>query len=83
MSTSAIDDLLTFFGDTPEHAYQTVRERLVLDLLRRHEISSGRAAELLGIDRLTMMRLQSADGIPVFDLDAEEFAEEFRLRSPR
>ena len=83
MSTTAIDDLLDFFGDTPEHAQRIVRERLVLDLLRRHAISSGRAAEVLGIDRLSMMRLQSADGIPVFDLDPEEFAAELDLLRPR
>lgn len=77
MSVSTIDDLLGFFGDTPERAGSTIRERLVLDLLGRHEISSGRAAEFLKIDRLAMMRLQSADGIPVFDLDPDDFVEEF------
>ena len=74
LNAASIDDLLDFFGDTPEQAGQKIRERLVLDLLQRQVISSGRAAELLGLDRLTMMRLQSANGIPVFGLSAEEQA---------
>ncbi len=79
MQTIDIDDLVAYFGDTPEVAERKVRETLVLDLLRRHDVSSGRAAELLGVDRLAMMRLQSANGIPVFDLDPEELATEVRI----
>jgi predicted HTH domain antitoxin len=82
MVAASLDDLLPLFGDNPEDAERTVCERLDLDLLRRGEISAGRAAELLGIDRLAMMRLQSADGIPVFDLSREELSEDIgRLRS--
>lgn len=79
MRTTVIDDLLDYYGDTPDTAERRVREALVLDLLRRHAVSTGRAAELLGIDRLAMMRLMSEHGIPVFDLAPEEFAEELKI----
>jgi hypothetical protein len=56
------------------------REAIVLDLVRRGQISMSRGERELGIDRLACMRLASANGIPVFDRSEEEWnAEVHRL----
>jgi hypothetical protein len=54
------------------------RFRAVLARFARHEISSGRAAELLGISKPEFLLRASADAVPVVDLDDEELDEEFR-----
>ncbi len=53
-----------------------LKEYLVLELYRRHEISSGRAAELLGMARIEFIRYASRLGIPYIDMDAQELKEE-------
>jgi predicted HTH domain antitoxin len=58
-------------GDVPEEhrteAEQRAREAFVLELLRQGDISAGRAAELLGIDRWQLGDLMSTHGISPFD----------------
>jgi predicted HTH domain antitoxin len=48
-------------------AEQKAREAFVLSLLRQGQISAGRAAEVLGIDRWRLGDLMSAYGISPFD----------------
>ncbi len=55
-----------------------LKEYLVLELYRRRKISSGKAAELLGMERLEFIRYASRMGIPFLDMDEEEWAEEVR-----
>lgn len=55
---------------------QAVRELIVLELYRRDVISSGRAAELLGMSKREFIQYSGRLGIPYFrlseaDLDAE------------
>jgi len=59
-----------------QHPEDAVREITVLELYRRREISSGKAAELLGMPRLEFIHYASRIGIPFFDLDEIELAEE-------
>jgi predicted HTH domain antitoxin len=58
-------------GDVPRQpraeAEQKAREAFVLSLLRQGQISVGRAAEVLGIDRWRLGDLMSAYGISPFD----------------
>lgn len=54
----------------------SVLELIVLELYRRGEISSGKAAELLRVNRIDFIKNASQLGIPYFnitkeDLDAE------------
>ncbi len=55
-------------------ASQRLREDFVLGFLRRHEISQGRAAELLGLDRYALILRMNEAEIPAFDYDADELA---------
>ncbi|MBS3976484.1 MAG: UPF0175 family protein [Syntrophomonadaceae bacterium] len=54
----------------------SVRELLVFELYRLREISSGKAAELLGMERFEFVRYASRLGIPFLDMDNTEFQEE-------
>lgn len=53
-----------------------VPELLVLELYRRASISSGKAAELLGMDRFAFVQYASRLGIPFFDMTEDEFRAE-------
>jgi predicted HTH domain antitoxin len=56
-----------------------LKEYLVLELYRRREVSSGRAAELLGMQRVEFIRYASRLGIPYVDLDEQELRDEIAL----
>lgn len=57
--------LLRERGADPRRELETA---LVLDLFRAGELSRGRAAELLGMDLLSFLRLVGGRRIPVVDL---------------
>jgi len=52
---------------------------LFLELYRHHEISSGKAAELLGMEHFEFIRYASQIGIPFLDMDDAEFQEEIEM----
>ena len=51
---------------------EKLKELSILELYRRKEISSGKAAELLGMERFEFVRYASRLGIPFFDMSKEE-----------
>jgi predicted HTH domain antitoxin len=53
-----------------------IKELLVLELYRRHVISSGKSAELLGMERMEFIHHASRLGIPFLDMSEAEWAEE-------
>ena len=55
---------------------QTAREMIVLELYRRSLFSSGKAADLLGLERLDFVRLASDLGIPYFRFTEDEWQAE-------
>jgi predicted HTH domain antitoxin len=55
---------------------QTAREMIVLELYRRSLISSGKAADLLGLERLEFIRHASGLGVPYFRLTENELEAE-------
>jgi DNA-binding NtrC family response regulator len=54
------------------------KEAFILELLREHEISQGKAAELLGIDRHQLFDLMAKYQVPVIDMTPEELQQEFQ-----
>ena len=50
-----------------------VKELSVLELYRRRQVSSGKAAELLGMDRFEFIRHAAREGISFLDLAEEEW----------
>lgn len=71
-------EVLDLLGDTPEQIEQRVHEVMVLALYRQHEISAGRAAELMNLDLLSFVRLAGEHGIPYFDMPPEQWEHEVR-----
>ena len=71
-------ELWELFRPFYQHPEQAVKEIAVLELYRRREIASGKAAELLGMERFEFIRYAARLGIPYFDLDETELAGEIR-----
>ena len=67
------DELADLLRQSDRPADQTAVEMIVLELYRRGSISSGKAAELLGISRLDFIRHAASLGIPFFDMNADEW----------
>jgi predicted HTH domain antitoxin len=55
-----------------------VKECVVLELYRRGLLSSGKAAELLGMNREAFIHYTGRLGIPFFRMTADEWEEEAR-----
>lgn len=68
----------------PEEALTAkAKEAFVMELLREHHISQGKAAELLDIDRHDLFSLMTKYRVPVIDLTPEELAEELKRPFPQ
>ena len=66
-----------------EDIQASAREALVMALLREHQVSQGKAAEMLGIYRRELFQIMSRYHVPVIDFTAEELKRELEshLRS--
>lgn len=54
-----------------------IKEIIAIELFREGKISSGKAAQILGIKRLQFISLLSQLNIPYFSQDKEELQKEF------
>lgn len=70
------EDLAALLHELNRPAAQLVREFIVLELYRRGSISSGKAAELLGMPRGEFVRYASRLGIAMFDMTEDEWQTE-------
>ena len=59
------------------------REALVMNLVREHRVSQGKAAEILGISREDLFPLMSKHQVPVIDLPIDELQSELERPFPR
>lgn len=57
---------------------RAARELMVMELYRRHEISRGKAASLLGMRLADFLDLAGSLGIPYVEYTEEEWAAEMR-----
>ena len=71
---SGLANLLRPLTDLPLEAF--AEELVVLELYRRRQISSGKAAELLEMERVSFIQYASRLGIPFFDMTQQEFEAE-------
>ncbi len=62
-----------------EAAAHAAREALVLDLLHRGEISQGKAAELLGVDRWELLDLLAKHGLSALGQTPEELQQDVEI----
>ena len=69
-------DLVDVLEELHRPVKQAARELIVLELYRQGELSSGKAAQLLGLGREEFIRYASEQGIPYFQLEGEELRRE-------
>ena len=69
-------DLVAVLEELGRPAKESARELIVLELYREALISSGKAAELMGLSRLDFIRRAGEQGVPYFRMDAEELRQE-------
>jgi|SRR5436190_5096307 len=69
-------DLVALLEELQRPAKRAARELIVLELYRQGEVSSGRAAQLLGMEREDFIRYASKQGIPYFQLEGDELQRE-------
>jgi predicted HTH domain antitoxin len=69
-------DLVALLEELQRPAKRAARELIVLELYRQGEVSSGRAAKLLGMEREDFIRYASKQGIPYFQLKGDELQRE-------
>ena len=67
------DDLAGLLRAEGRPLEECVSEMLVLELYRRGELSSGRAAELLKMPRFEFIRHASSLGIPAINMNREQW----------
>ncbi len=68
------DELVTQFQEKEMEA--KAREALVMELLREHRLSQGKAAEVLGLDRHALLDLMLKYRVPAVDLTPKELKRE-------
>lgn len=71
-------EMFLTLGLSEGEAVETMKRSFVIEQYKRERISSGKAAELLGMRKLDFIRLLAEQGIPYFDYTDEELEEEFR-----
>jgi predicted HTH domain antitoxin len=76
MRTVVLDDELATLLEQEKPLDQAARETLVMDLFRRGKISTGKACELLSLDRLAFARRAAELGIPYFQMTKDDWEDE-------
>ena len=70
------EDLTALLRQPNQPVQSTVREFVVLELYRRGTISSGKAAQSLGMPRFDFVRYASKLGIAFYEMTADEWENE-------
>lgn len=73
------DELAALLRERNQSLERTAREFIVLELYRQGRISSGKAAQLLGMPRSQFIPFAGRLGLPLFDMTSDEWEAEARL----
>lgn len=73
------DDILGVLDVTEHELGQRMKELVVMQLVREGRISRAKAAELLGVDRWTLLKLLAKYDIPYFDMSVDELKSELEV----
>lgn len=65
-------DLLPLLGPTPAEVAARLSQLALIDLFRRGEVSSGYAAQVLGMSKADFIELLAKHDVPYLDLSEEE-----------
>jgi hypothetical protein len=69
-----VEDIAELLGTSSEHVERQALEALVLDLYRRRDISAGRAAAFLNLDKFAFIRWAGERGVPYIRYDSRGVA---------
>ncbi len=72
-------EVLDMLSTTYEDDANVIKEAAVLELYREGKISSGKAAEILGMNRFEFIRYAGKKGIPYIRITSAELEEEVSL----
>ncbi len=72
-------EVLDMIATTYQGSSDVIKEAAVLELYREGKISSGKAAEILGMERFEFIRYAGMKGIPYIRMTPDELEEEFKL----
>lgn len=72
-------ELLKGLGDSDAKLAAELKKLAVLELFKRKKVSSGKAAELLGMSRQEFWDLLYKEGVPYYDYSSEELEKEFKM----
>lgn len=78
LSVELDPELVTLLEGLKRPIQESARELIVLELYRRGAVSSGKAAELLGLPRQSFLDMASRLNIPYFRLSEAELEQEGR-----
>src|SRR5215467_10577123 len=73
------EEVVAGFGWAEGEVSARVREALVMELLRQHVISQGKAAELLQLNRWDLSEVMGRYKVPSIDLTPEELQRELAI----
>lgn len=72
------DNLPDALQESPEQFEREARLAMAVKLFEMHRVSSGIAARLAGMDRVAFLLELHKYGVPMIDMDEEQFEEELR-----
>jgi predicted HTH domain antitoxin len=84
--TLAVDlpeSVVQLLGSTPQDAARRLAELAFVELFRRGDVSSGWAAEQLGMSKSDFLDLLFSQDVPYFDLSEEELRQQVQVAKSR
>lgn len=83
ISVEISESVVQLLAQTPQEAALRLKELALIELFRRGEVSSGWAAEQLGISKPDFLDLLFNHDVPYFDLSEEELRQQVEATMPR
>lgn len=72
------ESVLISLKETPDNFAKEANRLLAVKLYEMGKLSSGRAAELAGMSRVSFLQSLSRYGAPLFDLSSEELESDYQ-----
>ena len=72
------DEVLITLKETPEELAKEIKMLAAVKFYQMGKLSSGRAAELAGVSRVSFLQSLSQYKVPIFELTPEELKEDLK-----